>query len=124
MLRVPTYVTQCVCFNETNVNHKICQIAIRRQRIHTACFRVAAAEEVQPAQGILRPITDIETLKNLHMCNFEETKIWICIFPMTFEMMTFFQNGLNRYPKYPTPGPHGARHEYLGRVFGEFVQTI
>ena len=30
MLRVPIYVTTCVFFKANPVNHKICQIAIRR----------------------------------------------------------------------------------------------
>ena len=65
--------------------------------------------------GILRPIANPETLKTTVYVQFSKSCLWT---------RTLFQNGLNKYPKYPPWTPRRLRREVFGRAFGVFFQTI
>ena len=65
--------------------------------------------------GILRPLANPETLKNLPMCNFEKTAYGNGHF---FKII--WKNTPNTHPNTPRRGRRGVR----GWVFGVFVQMI
>ena len=68
-----------------------------------------------PSPGILRPLANPETLKNLPMCNFEKP---------AHGNGTLFQNHLEKHPKYPPRTPRRPRRGVFGWVFGVFSKRF